>query len=315
MKNRPFSHFVEDSVGRLLFRRTPTDERLVDDLRADAVQLKSTAHIVAEIWDAKLARLHELLLHGDPAEFLRWDAIRSTMVKRGRKPVADELRHLQRQPDWKRRWRPALRESTVGCPRPFHLYPRTSGNLIHHAYHLCRFEETTGLSLPTLPYIVEFGGGYGSLCRLFHQLGFAGTYVIFDPPEVAVLQRFFLGSVGLTALKPRREVREPVRGAITISDLADFGRVLRARPPGMAAFIAQWSLGETPVALRRLVLPEVAGFDAYLLGYTEWFEGIDNRGFFGDWRATLPGYAWHDIPLPHLHKAEWYLFGVKGARA
>lgn len=314
-RSRPISHFVEDAVGALLFRRVRRSERLVDDLRTDAVQLQSPALITAEIWDAKRARLRELLLRGDPAEFLRWDVVRSTMVKRARKPVTAELRHLQRQPDWKQRWRPALRESTVGCPRPFRLYPHSSGNLIHQAYHLCRFEETTGLSLPTLPYIVEFGGGYGSLCRLFHQLGFAGTYVIFDLPEVAVLQRFFLGSVGLTALKSRRGVQEAVRGAITLSDLADFGRVLRARPPGMAAFIAQWSLGETPVALRRLVLPEVAGFDAYLLGYTEWFEGIDNRGFFKDWRTTLPGYAWHDIPLPHLHKAEWYLFGVKGARA
>ncbi len=168
------------------------------------------------------------------------------MVKRGRAPVAHELRHLRRRPDWRLRWRPALRESTAGRPRPFHLYPKSSGNLIHQAYHLCRFEEVTGLSLPTLPY-VEFGGGYGSLCRLFHQMGFAGTYVIFDLPEVWALQRFFLKTLGIPALKAR-DVRGPVSGAVTISDLDDLTRVPRARPPGLAAFVAQWSLGEVPVA-------------------------------------------------------------------
>ncbi len=311
---RTLSHFVEDSVGGILFRRGRTDARLVQELRTDASQLRQGALVAADVWEQKRARLRELLLHGDPSEFLRWDPVRTTMVKRGRAPVAHELRHLRRRRDWTTRWRPALRESTVGRPRPFHLHPRSSGNLIHQAYHLCRFEEVTGLSLPTLPYVVEFGGGYGSLCRLFHQMGFAGTYVIFDLPEVSALQRFFLRSLGLTALEAR-DVHAPMRGAITVSDLGEFKALLGARPPGLAAFIAQWSLGETPVALRRLVLPEVTGLDAYLLGYTERFEGIDNRAFFRDWRATLPGYAWRDVALPHLHKAEWYLFGVKEPRS
>lgn len=311
---RPFSHILEDGIAGLLFRRVRNQARLVQDLRAEASRLEDRGVIAAEIWDAKRKRLRDLLVEGDPSGFLRWDVVRSTMVKRGRAPVAHELRHLRRRPDWRLRWRPALRESTAGRPRPFHLYPKSSGNLIHQAYHLCRFEEVTGLSLPTLPYVVEFGGGYGSLCRLFHQMGFAGTYVIFDLPEVSALQRFFLKTLGIPALTVR-DVRGPVSGAVTISDLDDLTRILRARPPGPAAFVAQWSLGEVPVALRRLVLPAVAGFDAYLLGYTEWFEGIDNRAFFKEWRATLAGHAWHDVPLPHLHKAEWYLFGVKGDRA
>ncbi len=311
---RPFSHLLEDGIATLLFRRGSRDGRLARDLRADAAGIVDADVVAAEIWEAKRRRLRELLLEGDPAGFLRWDVVKTTMVKRGRAPLAHELRHLRARPDWRTRWRPALRECTTGSPRPFPLHPRTSGNLIHQAYHLCRFEETTGLSLPTLPYVVEFGGGYGSLCRLFHQMGFAGTYVIYDLPEVSALQRFFLRSVGIGALRPQ-EAPDSGPSAITVSGLDDLRRLLTARPPGLAAFIAEWSLGETPLALRRLVLPEVAGLDAYLLGYTERFESLDNRAFFADWRKTLPGYAWHDVPLPHLHKAEWYLFGVKGARA
>lgn len=310
-RSRPISHFVEDSVGALLFRRVRRNERLVDDVRAEAAGLGHPAVMAATLWDEKRARLRELLLERDPADFLRWDVVRTTMVKRGRAPVAHELRHLQRHQDWQRRWRPALQESTVGRPRPSHLYPRSSGNLIHQAYHLCRFEEATGLSLPLLPFIVEFGGGYGSLCRLVHQLGFTGTYVIFDLPEVSALQRFFLRSLGIPAT---RDGRGAPRGVVTISDLAELEAVVGARPPGMAAFIAQWSLGETPVELRRRVLAEVAGFDAFLFGYTERFETIDNVAFFKEWRARLRGYRWWDLPLPHLRKAEWYLFGLREPR-
>ncbi len=309
--SRPISHFVEDSVGTLLFHRPRRDERLVADLRADIAALGHPTVIAAGIWNEKRARLRELLLEHDPADFLRWDAVRTTMVKRGRAPVALELRHLRGRPDWLGRWRPALRESTVGRPRPFHLHPRSSGNLIHQAYHLCRFEEATGVSLQVLPFIVEFGGGYGSLCRLLHQLGFAGTYVIFDLPEVSALQRFFLRSLGIATSK---DGRDAPRGAVTISDLAELRAVVGARPPGPAGFIAQWSLGETPVELRRPVLAEVGGFDAFLLGYTERFETIDNVAFFEEWRATLRGSRWWDLPLPHLHKAERYLFGVREPR-
>ena len=122
----------------------------------------------------------------------------------------------------------------------------------------------------------------------------------------------FLRSLGIPAT---RDGRGAPRGAVTISDLAELKAVAGLRPPGMAAFIAQWSLGETPAELRRRVLAEMAGFDAFLFGYTERFETIDNVGFFKEWRAGLREYRWWDLPLPHLHKAEWYLFGVREPRA
>jgi hypothetical protein len=53
----------------------------------------------------------------------------------------------------------------------------------------------------------------------------------------------------------------------------------------------------------------VSGFDAFLLGYTARFADIDNRVAFTRWRHGLPGLAWDELALPHLGKAEWYLFG------
>jgi hypothetical protein len=47
--------------------------------------------------------------------------------------------------------------------------------------------------------IVEFGGGFGSMCRLIGALGFRGRYVIFDLPPVLALQRYYLGLHGIEA--------------------------------------------------------------------------------------------------------------------
>lgn len=41
----------------------------------------------------------------------------------------------------------------------------TSANRVHQAYHLYRFEQTTGLRIDDFGQIVEVGGGYGAMCR------------------------------------------------------------------------------------------------------------------------------------------------------
>ncbi|HEU4367134.1 MAG TPA: hypothetical protein VFV05_02765 [Methylomirabilota bacterium] len=299
-RRRPLSYLAEVAVGAVCFERRAADPALVARLRADTVELSLAPPegIVADpLWEAKRAALRHLLATGDPARFMRWPPVRTTMVKRGHRPVTIELRHLRRRADWAERWRPALREMTLGRPRPFPRLPTTSANTLHLAYHLCRFEEATGVRPETASFVLEFGGGYGGMCSLLHRLGFRGAYTIFDLPEVGALQRFYL-----------RHARVPV---VTISALDDLRRVVAARPRGPALFIATWSLGETPLALRAPLLAAVADFDAVLLGYTSRFADIDNRAAFARWRTELPSLAWQESPLPHLGKAEWYLFGAR----
>ncbi len=97
----------------------------------------------ASLWDVLRADLRKALRDDDPGRFLSWRPVRTTMVKRRRAPGAAELAHLRARPDWRSRWWPALRERTLGRPRPFHRMPSTSGAVIHHAYHLAQFEAAT----------------------------------------------------------------------------------------------------------------------------------------------------------------------------
>ena len=308
---RPLSHTLETLVGFLLFhRREPTPD-VIEGLRREVraqPPIEEDGVEADALWTQKRNQLRALLLARDPHDFLRWDPIRTTMVKRGRGPTGAELAHLRRRPDWSDRWRRALRESTAGRPRPFVRFPWSSTALIHHAYHACRFEEATRRPLDRFGFILEFGGGYGGMCRLIHQLGFRGEYWIYDLPEVSAVQRFFLRTVGIDVASDEAHGACGVR---TFCDPARLRAALADPPIAEAAFIAAWSLGETPVSLREKILPGVSAFDAFLVGYTEQFADIDNVAFFRTWRSTLRGHVWHDVPLPHLKKREWYLFGAR----
>ena len=182
--------------------------------------------------------------------------------------------------------------------------------MIFHAYHLCRFEEATGRPLVSMPVIVEFGGGYGRLCQLAHDLDFTGTYVIFDLPEVAVLQRIYLRHAGI-AVSEARETQWPASGVVTVVDIAGLTALLRQRPSTEAAFVAIGSLSEAPLALRETLLAEVASFDAFLIFYSAQHDAFDNRAYFARWRAALTDHDWRDVDTPHFGKSSAYLFGYR----
>jgi hypothetical protein len=305
---RLWSRRAEALAGRLLFRSVPLRPELVALMRREAVELGGAGVDVIDLWQRLLEALREELRTGDPADFLHWPAVEQTMVIRRHRRVASALDHLRARPDWRRRWRSAVRETTLGRPRPLPRCPWSSANMIFQAYHLCRFEEATGRSLASMPVIVEFGGGYGRLCQLAHDLGFKGTYVIFDLPEVAVLQRFYLRHVGIK-VSESREATWPASGVVTVVDAAELAALLRRRPRGEAAFVAVGSLSEAPLALRETLLAEVESFDAFLIFYAAQHDALDNRAYFARWRARLTEHDWHDVETPHFGKSSWYLIG------
>jgi len=64
--------------------------------------------------------------------------------------------------------------------------------LIHHTYHIAQFEDKVGERISNFDFIFKFGGGYGSMCKLLHNPGFKGRYVLYDFPVFSALQEFFL---------------------------------------------------------------------------------------------------------------------------
>lgn len=133
----------------------------------------------------------------------------------------------------------ALQENWIGCPE--HVRPElrvtsdfdTSMQRIQDIAHLC----ITGFAnkLKDMESIVEIGAGYGDMCSVVHALGFKGKYTIVDIPETQPIQAHYLGKQGIT---PQWSFEDDVA---THSDLV----------------IATWSLSETPVEYRNVLMPKI----------------------------------------------------------
>lgn len=247
-------------------------------------------------WHTNAARLEELVRKSDPRYFLRWDVIQRTMAVVYDAYIRLELAQLKSLTDWALRWEPAIEESGVGGPMPFPFYPRSSANLIHLAHHVAEFENRTRFRADHLQTVVEFGGGYGAMCRLFRRLGFKGRYVIFDLPQFSALQRFYLSSVGAEGE--------------CICDFNVLRKVVHAHH-GTSLFLSTWALSETPIQLRTAVIELVKGFDAFLFAYQDRFNEVDNTAFFSRLRIDLASINWHQLHIAHIPGNNSYLFGAR----
>lgn len=224
-------------------------------------------------WATAMNRLRHLTLHADPRAFLRWDVIIERMAVRHSPITAIELAALQALPDWESRWKPAIRECEAGRPYRYAGLPESSEPLIQTAYALSRLEALAGRPVAAWDAVIEFGGGFGSLCRLMHQLAFRGRYVVFDLPPFTLLQRYFLRSAGI--------IRDDDERITLTSDLATLEAQVNALPSdAWSIFVACWSLSETPLALRARIQPIVERVGRYAIAYQERYGEVDNVEYF-----------------------------------
>jgi len=260
-------------------------------------------------WVSNRKRLRKSILEADPWEFLKWAVVTGSMFVGNAPYIGRELQYLKGRPDWKSVWEDVIREDSAGSPKPYKGYRQSSGNRIHQAYHLALFEQETGLSVSRFPLIVEFGGGYGSLCRLIHKLGFNGQYIIFDLPEFVALQKFYLGSLAMPLIEAK-DVASGRRGILCTSDPELLGSVT-PKEAQAGLFVATWSLSETAMAFREQVmtLPAIDGAGAYLIAYQRDFGGVDNPRFFDAWRDRKTGVRWVSSEIAHM-SGNHYLFGT-----
>lgn len=284
-----------------------TEESLISELRSAFLVLPS--HVSVEsAWLKNLDRLKNLVLNNDPRDFLHWDVIVKTMFIPDAVYTPVELCYLLCLSDFASRWRSAIKESPFGSPAPSRYYPDSSGNLLHHAYHLAQFESFYKTQVNDMNFILEFGGGYGSMCRLYYNLGFSGRYIIFDLPELSALQRYYLKSLGLPVLSVADFVKGD-EGVLCISDMHQLSSLfVDSSLFDVSMFIATWSLSEAPVTMRSLFLPFLSQFNFYLLAYQERFDNVDNIEYFSSFKDIFADVVWSNFQIPHI-PGSYYLFG------
>ncbi len=241
----------------------------------------------AHNWEFWAWDLRQNVADKDPAEFLTWQGLVSTMFV-GNAPYIDyeyEVLPLSIQNE--------IDDPQVGKPE---LFTRpgveTSGNLIHQAYHLWQWErinnriDTTTLS--ALETIIEIGGGYGAMALICHRLGFRGRYIIYDLPEFSLLQQYYLSNVGV----PNVEFKTQIDKQMDEADL----------------LIGLFSLNEMPLHARETII-DLCPTQSYLIAYGASWGGIDNMAWALD-LMKRKGYNWRNWNISHLPNC-WYLIGDK----
>jgi hypothetical protein len=263
-------------------------------------------------WLDNGSRLRELVLKDDPRRFLRWDVVLDTMFGPYGKYIRIELKYLKRHAEWANRWRHAIRESPIGRPFPYPFYPKSSGTLIQHAYHIAQFEDKARLHANEMHIIFEFGGGYGSMCRLIHNLGFVGKYIMYDLPYFSALQKYYLKSSGFK-IYSTDAFKTAKNGIVCISDLESIDLLLRQNTSmENSLFVATWSISEAPISIRKSIVPIISMFENFLIAYQNKFEKVDNIEYFGNWMNSNANIIWHKWEIDHL-PGNYYLIGKRGA--
>ena len=80
------------------------------------------------------------------------------------------------------------------CPGVNHamvMHGRYLGTTSAHLNHLHRWQEHTGKTIEDIKSVIEVGGGYGSMCRVFKGCNDC-FYSIIDLPVINNVQRYFL---------------------------------------------------------------------------------------------------------------------------
>jgi hypothetical protein len=185
-----------------VFFRGISERKTFADVSSDiAVRLKRLSafpfeQYVTPHWHRMNARMESVLVSGLPYSFLRNGTIGYTMfVSTGGAVLSRERAYLETRFS-REELKMILRENSCGAPYVRDRRYCTSHNSIRHLYSIARWIESTKTDVEKLRTIVEWGGGYGNMAKLFFRLSPSiHTYVIIDTPLFSLIQQAYLCAV------------------------------------------------------------------------------------------------------------------------
>jgi len=133
--------------------------------------------------------------------------------------------------------------------------------------------------------------------------------LIFDFPEFAALQHFYLDGVGMN----HGGLEEWNRGdcfQCSVSSWEDLDRALQRVNLKRTLFLATWSLSEAPFPIREPMLQKTRGAGSILMAYQSHFEDLVNHEYFLEYQKKNPEYQWYNLSIEHI-PGHYYLFGVQ----
>lgn len=231
-----------------------------------------------DYWNKKRNELKDKLRNDNISDFLTWRFTENTNKD---KTIQSRIKNLRgtKYID--------IKDTKIGNPKI--LQDGLTINSIKQLSRLQMFEGKFG-EIKEFGSIFEFGSNYGNMCRIIHELGFEGTYEIFELPEYVELCRYFLDS-----------------HSINVKYYDDEKLVTKSK---RSLFMSMFALCETPIELREQFLN--MGYDYIWLGYCDHFDNkINNNKYFDEFIEKHNEYEWERFNDPHAHGREKHLVGIK----
>lgn len=214
------------------------------------------------------------------------------------------LREAKQYPDVKE----ALEEPMVGCtPADFDAMFRVVDNYNitmnrAQAYYGLTYGSNSEIldKASQINSVVELGAGIGDMADVFRKLGFAGSYTIFDFPELLEIQKWYHQNIN-------SELHRNNKYTADVNELSSADLV-----------IATWSLTEMPLELRDNVVSKLIDTPRWLIAFSNSIFGIDNN----DWimnvlipklgakphQISLKEVRYDNVPWEHWDGGTYYLY-------
>jgi hypothetical protein len=210
--------------------------------------------------------------------FLREDEIHKIMFGLNRLIFLFELIKIKIDKNWKNIWSKIINEQKIGSPIPYFLYPKSSGNRIHDTFNFKMLVDLNGRK-KNFYNVIEFGGGYGSLCNLIKKIYKLKNYLIYDLPEVNALQYYYLKKLNHNVYI--NQVKSKETNAIYLfSDILKLNKFIKNSKLKNYMFISNWAFSEVPINLRKKFYLIINKSKITYLAFQKKFEKINNLNLF-----------------------------------
>lgn len=207
---------------------------------------RDVSEFIAPVWSQLYGETSNIFLPKPPFSFLRSRLISDTMfVNAGGEWASKELKFLEENLSEKE-LQILLQEDYVGKPYIINCKYMTSHNSIHHLYHIIKFQNEIETELENADAIVEWGGGYGNLAKIFKRINSHATYTIIDLPIFSCVQWLYLSTVlGVNNINILTNSTDEIKlGKINLLPVC-FVPEKKSWSAQTDIFIATWSLSES----------------------------------------------------------------------
>ena len=267
-----FLSFPDNLVNEKL---TKKNIELSLELKNKALMLKKNNRYRLQTHNLFSSRILRLISKGDLRNFLRYSYVQKMFFVHNRIYLYFQLKKILQN----KKLINLLPEVKLGNPVPYFLYKCTSGNKIRHVFHLHKYLKYNSIKTDLF---IEFGGGYGCMASIIQKYTkYKNKYVIFDTKEVALIQFYYLKSLGLNV-----GFNDYKCNIILISEISDLNKLLRKFNNKKKFFISNWAFSEIPLNLRKKLF-NLFSSEKFLISFQSKFENIDNKKYFNNIKKNI----------------------------